>query len=200
MTPKDISTVYKIDRETMTSEVSTYWIKNSRKMFPDLSYVAVDGRGSDSVIGYILGSERPRIGYEYGEGELIGFVSRMAVLPKYRKHGVGTMLMEALEYAFVTYHRRQMSMLSLRKTNETAKKFYEGLGYTHVDAFDAPGAYEWGEGEEEKYLMYMMKDIRPERAFDFNTCAFIEEELGVPKRRRVIRKVKKSYQRLKNLL
>ncbi len=197
---RDIRAVKKIDDLTMKSEVSIHWILDYVKTYPDLVYVAVDGRGSDKIIGYIVGSGRHRIGYEDEPAENIGLVARMAVLHEYRRHGVGTMLMEALEYAFVTYRRYPMSMLSVRKTNEGAKKFYEGLGYRHFEMYDEPEAYEWGEAIEEKHRMYMMKDLRPDRAFDFNTCAFIEQELGVPIRRRVIRKAKKSYQRLKTLL
>ena len=72
------------------------------------------------------------IGGERDAGKRLGWVTTLAVLPAYRRHGIALALLVHGEDALAMPRVR----LSVRATNEAAIQLYESTGYIQVDRWD----------------------------------------------------------------
>ena len=93
---------------------------------PDSSFVAIQKR-TGSLVGLILCS---RVRHD------VGHVTQVCVLPEYRSHGIGEILMGSTCANLI---RRRFSLLSLTVTegNRRAVELYLRLGFTTNRVFDA---------------------------------------------------------------
>lgn len=97
------------------------------------------------------------------EGRLVGFVTagiedtseavyghvmNLAVIPRYRKMGLGGRLMQRIEYEFLVCGA-EGSQLEVRVSNDSAIRFYQKLGYSQVMVI---GGY-YNNGEDAALMM-----------------------------------------------
>jgi ribosomal-protein-alanine N-acetyltransferase len=85
----------------------------------------------DELTGFVIGDRR--------RTRNLGWIASIAVHPDYRRRGFGTQLMLACERELGTGRIR----LSLRRSNETARRLYIQQGYVQVDLW--PKYYRNGE-------------------------------------------------------
>ena len=87
--------------------------------FPDVVRLkaVVDGR----MVGFIAGDQRASTG--------LSWIATIAVLPQFRKQGIGRALLEACEAKLMTPRVR----LCVRTDNVSAIRLYEQTGYQRVD-------------------------------------------------------------------
>ena len=85
------------------------------KRFPDLFLVATDG---DRTVGVVLGSHDHRKGW----------INRLAVLPEYRRRGLGSALVSACDAAF-RRHGIEIVAALIEPDNAVSAEVFEKLGY-----------------------------------------------------------------------
>ena len=85
------------------------------KRFPDLYLVATEG---DRAVGAVLGSHDHRKGW----------INRLAVLPEYRRRGVGSALVSACDAAIRRYGIEIVAAL-IEPDNAVSAVVFEKLGY-----------------------------------------------------------------------
>ena len=181
---EDMADVHKLDTSYMATTVSLKWLKEKREENADLFYVAHDSRGGAKPIGYIAGG----VYYHPHTGKEEGYVSRLVVLPDYRRLGVGTMLLNALEYALAHYRSYTAVFVGVRKTNPNAQEFYDANGYLRVPDLDRPDGYADAQPDD-RYMMVYSKPVYRAREYAFNSCVFMSDKLlkVVPRKRYGIR-------------
>ena len=171
---EDMKNVHGLDSNYMTTKASLKWLSDRREESPDLFYVAHDSRGGAKPVGYISGGvfAHPHTGKDSG------YISRLVVIPGYRKIGVGTMLINALEFAFVRYRGYDSIFVGVRKTNTGAQEFYSKNGYIRVPEFDNAEGYSEDRGlVEERYMMIYTKPLYTTLDYPFNACVFVPTDL-----------------------
>lgn len=76
------------------------------------------------MVGFVVGDRRRR--------RNVGWIATIGVHPDHRREGIGRALLKACE--------RELGMprvrLSLRRSNETARRLYTSAGYTIVDTWE----------------------------------------------------------------
>jgi ribosomal protein S18 acetylase RimI-like enzyme len=143
MMKQDVERVNKIDAKSMESHISLDWFSSIIDSAPDLQHVACDCRtdpmNPQTILGYVVG--RP---YDPANKHQIGYISRIAVLAPYRRHGIGTMLESAFEYALLARGVPAIRVHA-RVTNDTALRFYDGRGFAITAQL--PGHYKKPAGD-----------------------------------------------------
>jgi ribosomal protein S18 acetylase RimI-like enzyme len=91
--------------------------------FPDV--VRLKAVEDDKMVGFIAGDPRPSQGFSW--------IATIAVLPDYRRKGIGRALLNACEAQLRTPRLR----LSVRATNQSAITLYEQEGYRTMDIWKA---------------------------------------------------------------
>jgi ribosomal-protein-alanine N-acetyltransferase len=87
--------------------------------FPDV--IRLKAVENDRMIGFVAGDPRPSQGFSW--------IATIAVLPEYRRKGIGRALLDACEAQLKTPRLR----LSVRASNQIAINLYEQEGYRTVD-------------------------------------------------------------------
>lgn len=91
--------------------------------FPDV--VRLKAVESDQMVGFVAGDPRPSQGFSW--------IATIAVLPDYRRKGIGRSLLHACEMRLKTPRLR----LSVRASNQAAISLYEQEGYRTMDMWKA---------------------------------------------------------------
>ena len=91
--------------------------------FPDV--VRLKAVEDNKMVGFIAGDPRPSQGFSW--------IATIAVLPDYRRKGIGRALLNACEAQLRTPRLR----LSVRATNQSAITLYEQEGYRTMDIWKA---------------------------------------------------------------
>jgi ribosomal-protein-alanine N-acetyltransferase len=78
----------------------------------------------ERIVGFVVGDRRRR--------QEIGWIATIGVHPDHRRMGIGRALLEACERALEMPRVR----LSLRRSNEGARRLYTNEGYTVVDRWE----------------------------------------------------------------
>lgn len=122
----DLEKVMEINRRCLPENYSNYFYMDLYERFPESFIVAeVDGK----VVGYIM----CRIETGISDFKLIGIsrkghIISIAVLPEYRRQGIGyTLIQEAIK-AMVQYKAKEC-YLEVRKSNTLAVNLYRKLGF-----------------------------------------------------------------------
>lgn len=176
---EDIPIAYKIDKSSIPSKVSHEWLRDRIKEYPELCYVACDSHGGagalgdaiDGIVGYVSGAAYERENL-YGNPPG-GYISRLAVLPSYRKQGVGTVLVSAIEYALSLYRKYPAVYVETQRSNEGAIKFYTSLGFVRNPELDDEAGYTEFEDPDDMYVVVMSKPLLSPDQYRFNACVFI---------------------------
>ena len=116
----DLDEIYKIEVECFAEDAFTYHQLEYCLRSPDfVTLIAlIDGEPS----GFIIGS------LEASGGKIIGHVYTLDVKRKFRRMGIGSALLEALEEIFIS-KGAEKSCLEVRLDNIAAKRLYLKHGY-----------------------------------------------------------------------
>jgi ribosomal-protein-alanine N-acetyltransferase len=126
---EDLDRVVYINRTCLPENYGTYFFLEIHENYPKTFLVAeVDGR----VVGYIMCRT------EYGSSNFKrlsivkkGHVISIAVLPEYRRRGIGTALLTHCLKNLEEYGAKEC-FLEVRVSNEVAKSLYSKLGFKSV--------------------------------------------------------------------
>lgn len=89
--------------------------------FPDV--VRLKAVEDNRMVGFVAGDPRPSQGFSW--------IATIAVLPEYRREGIGRALLHACEAQLKTPRLK----LSVRATNQSAINLYEQEGYRTMDVW-----------------------------------------------------------------
>jgi len=124
--PSDIIPVMEINLKTLPEHYSDYFYESLLAELPEAFLVAEIER---KLVGYIM----CKIEYGFSNFKKLGFVKKghvvsVAVLPDYRKKGIGRALIEEAIVG-VKLKRSDELYLEVRCSNTEAIKLYEKLGF-----------------------------------------------------------------------
>ncbi len=124
--PSDIIPVMEINLKTLPEHYSDYFYESLLAELPEAFLVAEIEK---KLVGYIM----CKIEYGFSNFKKLGFVKKghvvsIAVLPDYRKKGIGRALVEE-SIAGVKLKKSDELYLEVRCSNNEAIKLYEKLGF-----------------------------------------------------------------------
>ncbi|MEM1530044.1 MAG: ribosomal protein S18-alanine N-acetyltransferase [Candidatus Bathyarchaeia archaeon] len=122
--PEDLNQVMYINQTCLPENYSTYFFVDLYTNFPETFIVAEeDGK----VVGYIM----CRIESGFSGLSLIkrGHVISIAVLPAYRRRGIGEALLKEALNAMVTHYGVKECYLEVRVSNTPAINLYKKMGF-----------------------------------------------------------------------
>jgi ribosomal-protein-alanine N-acetyltransferase len=122
--PEDLSQVIYINQVCLPENYSTYFFMELYNNFPETFIVAEDG---EKVVGYIM----CRIESGFSGLGLIkrGHVVSIAVLPGYRRRGIGEKLLREALHAMVAHYNVKECYLEVRVSNTPAINLYSKIGF-----------------------------------------------------------------------
>jgi ribosomal-protein-alanine N-acetyltransferase len=124
--PDDLQGVMQINRETLPENYSDHFFMDLYERFPETFIIAEE---EGKIAGYIMC--RVEVGLSnFGLGGLIrkGHVVSIAVLPKYRRKGVASALLNTAMDGMRFYKAKQC-YLEVRVTNDGGVALYKKLGF-----------------------------------------------------------------------
>ncbi len=130
-TEDDVLPVMNINRICLPENYSYGFFENILRSYPKSFLIAeVDGR----IAGYIMCRvERVFSRFERFRIRKAGHIISIAVLPEYRRRGIGkTLLIKALEN-LRNYYECSEAFLEVRVSNHGAIKLYESIGFTKIE-------------------------------------------------------------------
>lgn len=122
----DLQAVMHINRICLPENYTDFFFMDLQQRYPETFYVAEE---NGDVVGYIMC--RVEMGFSnFGFGGLIkkGHIVSVAVLPQYRRRGIGQALINAAMEGMRLYKAKQ-SYLEVRVTNTSAIALYRKLGF-----------------------------------------------------------------------
>ena len=143
--PDDLQDVMNINRVCLPENYTDMFFMDLHERFPESFIVAEEDH---DLIGYIMC--RVEVGLSnFGLGGLIrkGHVVSLAVMPKARRRGVATALLNAAMVSVCNYKAKQI-YLEVRVTNEAGVNLYKKLG---LDVMRTISGY-YSDGED-AYVM-----------------------------------------------
>jgi ribosomal-protein-alanine N-acetyltransferase len=124
--PADIPAIVAIENESFTDPWDQSVFFEALTYYPTTFFVAVcDG----AVAGFIVG------GLEDTGENIYGHLCNIGVSPRYRRRGIGRLLVRRTEYQF-TLELATGVQLEVRVSNTGAQRFYQGMGYRPVFGID----------------------------------------------------------------
>jgi ribosomal-protein-alanine N-acetyltransferase len=121
----DLQAVMRINRVCLPENYTDMFFVDLHERFPETFIVAEENK---SIVGYIMC--RIEVGLSnFGLGGLIrkGHVVSLAVMPKARRQGVASALLNAAMEGMCAYKAKQI-YLEVRVTNEAGVNLYKGVG------------------------------------------------------------------------
>ncbi len=149
----EIDNVVNINRECLPENYSRFFFTQMYKAFPQYFLIAED---KGEIAGYIMA--RTELSPTFLKFIKKLHIISIAVLPKHRRRGIATGLMETVEERAVKQGVEKI-FLEVRVTNYPAIQLYKKLGYKITNILK--GYYRDG---EDAYLME--KEINPEKNLD----------------------------------
>ncbi len=128
--PEDLPDVIDINMKTLPEHYPEYFWRDHLRLWGRAFLVAeVDGR----VVGYVMTRIDRGLGYiRWRPFKKLGHIVSIAVLPEFRRRGIGTALMiEAMKRLKEVYGASE-AYLEVRVSNEAAIRLYEKLGFKKI--------------------------------------------------------------------
>lgn len=119
----DLQRVVRIERESFRSPWPEILFRRRSEMDPDGFSVA---SCESKVVGYVIGRIEIKKGLE------LGHLMNLAVDEKYRRQGIGSLLLKEIEDYFKREGARGI-WLETREGNRAAEDFYSKHGYEQID-------------------------------------------------------------------
>lgn len=122
----DIPEVIRVNRICLPENYSRGTFLGLRNEFPDLLFLSFD-TVENSVVGYIIEKLDEGTAF-FGDGEVVrGHIFSLAVLPAYRRRGIGSILL-ALSFRAARQKGCTEFFLEVRKSNKPAISLYKAFG------------------------------------------------------------------------
>jgi ribosomal protein S18 acetylase RimI-like enzyme len=122
-TIRDLNALRKLERVCFEKDSWPLFDLIAVLTFPDV--VRLKAVEDDQMVGFVAGDPRPSQGFSW--------IATIAVLPDYRRKGIGRYLLHACELQLKTPRLR----LSVRASNQAAIALYEQEGYHTTDIWRA---------------------------------------------------------------
>lgn len=116
---RDLNDLRKLERICFERDAWSLFDLIAVLTFPDV--VRLKAVENDRMVGFVAGDPRPSQGFAW--------IATIAVLPEYRRKGIGRALLHACESQLKTPRLK----LSVRATNQLAINLYEQEGYQTTD-------------------------------------------------------------------
>ena len=126
---RDLNTLRKLERVCFEKDAWPLFDLIAVLTFPDV--IRLKAVEDNQMVGFVAGDPRPSQGFSW--------IATIAVLPDYRRKGIGRALLHACETRLKTPRIR----LSVRASNQEAITLYEQEGYRTTDIWK--GYYNDGE-------------------------------------------------------
>ena len=120
---RDLNALRKLERICFEKDAWSLFDLIAVLTFPDV--VRLKAVEDDYMVGFVAGDPRPSQGFAW--------IATIAVLPEYRRKGIGRALLHACEAQLKTPRLK----LSVRATNHSAINLYEQEGYRSMDIWKA---------------------------------------------------------------
>ncbi len=117
----DLSALNKLEHACFEKDAWPFLDLIAVLTFPDI--VRLKAVDIGQMIGFVAGDPHPADGFSW--------IATIAVLPEYRRRGIGRELLHACEGQLKTPRIR----LSVRASNDGAIHLYEREGYRHIDVW-----------------------------------------------------------------
>ena len=122
-TLRDLNTLRKLESMCFEKDAWPLFDLIAVLTFPDV--VRLKAVEDNRMVGFIAGDPRPSQGFSW--------IATIAVLPEYRRKGIGRALLQACEAQLKTPRLK----LSVRTANQAAISLYEQEGYRTLDILKA---------------------------------------------------------------
>jgi ribosomal protein S18 acetylase RimI-like enzyme len=120
---RDLNALRKLERICFEKDAWSLFDLIAVLTFPGV--VRLKAVEDDYMVGFVAGDPRPSQGFAW--------IATIAVLPEYRRKGIGRALLHACEVQLKTPRLK----LSVRATNHSAINLYEQEGYRSMDIWKA---------------------------------------------------------------
>ncbi len=120
---RDLNALRKLERICFEKDAWSLFDLIAVLTFPDV--IRLKAVENDLMVGFVAGDPRPSQGFAW--------IATIAVLPEYRRKGIGRALLHACEAQLKTPRLK----LSVRATNHSAINLYEQEGYRSMDIWKA---------------------------------------------------------------
>ncbi|HDD25562.1 MAG TPA: ribosomal-protein-alanine N-acetyltransferase [Acidilobales archaeon] len=130
----DLLTIININLQTLPEHYPyEFWLEHLRKWGKAFFVAEVD----NLVVGYVMA--RVELGFGHLSKRLtrMGHIISIAVLPNYRRKGIGKALMLACIDSLKNHYKASEVYLEVRVSNEPAIKLYEALGFKKVKILES---------------------------------------------------------------
>jgi ribosomal-protein-alanine N-acetyltransferase len=130
--PEDLESIMEINLKTLPENYSSYFYLELYENFPKVFLVA---EADNKIVGYIMcrietgRSEFKRTPFSFTRK---GHMVSIAVLPEYRRRGIGSALITEAMHGMIEYNASEC-FLEVRITNEQAINLYKKLGFQIVN-------------------------------------------------------------------
>jgi len=127
---EDLPEIIRINLQTLPEHYPDYFWRDHLRLWGKAFLVAeVDGR----IVGYVMTRVDRGLGYVYWKPfKKLGHIVSIAVLPEFRRRGIGTKLMvEAMRRLKEVYEASE-AYLEVRVSNDAAIRLYEKLGFRRM--------------------------------------------------------------------
>lgn len=128
----DLETLYRIDHICFAPGIAYSKAELSYYVQHPKSVTVIAENDGRTIVGFCTGQLQMR------EGRRMGHIITIDLLPDARRHGVGRMLMRAVEDHFEANAARSIQ-LEVAVDNLNAQMFYQGMGYMRIGMI--PGYY-----------------------------------------------------------
>lgn len=118
---RDLNTLRYLEKTCFTEDAWPIWDLLGVLSFPNV--VRLQAVVDEKMVGFIAGDER--------RSKHLAWILTFAVLPAYRRQGIGSALLNACESKI----RLQVIRLSVRRSNEEALALYKKFGYNEVSVW-----------------------------------------------------------------
>jgi len=131
---EDLLTVININLQTLPEHYPyEFWLEHLRRWGKAFFVAEVN----NLIVGYVMA--RVELGFGHLSKRLtrMGHIISIAVLPNYRRRGIGKALMLACMDALKNHYKASEVYLEVRVSNEPAIKLYEALGFKKVKVLES---------------------------------------------------------------
>jgi len=122
---RDLNALRQLEKECFPKDSWPLWDIIGILTLPGV--VRLKATADDQMVGFV--------GVDIRQSERLAWIATIGVLPAFRRQGIGGALLEACEHELKARHpngRLSAIRLTVRSSNQTAIRLYEGYGYRKI--------------------------------------------------------------------